>query len=154
MAEDRLIIIKQGLGPDGGAGLATEIDRFRASSSASATALSAHTILTSAGVAIVTVGTSNQIRMKLENAQFRNQEPQSTLTLELRDGAITGNRLLGPFDVPPGQMVRFDAKEVFGRGATSSFLLQVLSGTVGANPVSNGAIAVIGFTVERLDQPE
>lgn len=137
-----------------GDGLGTPYDLFRASSSATGQAQSAHTILTSAGVSLVAVGASNQVRLKMLNLQLRNNQNQ-WLTVEIRDGLITGLRLFGPVTINPGSDLKFGPDDLMGRGATSAIIMQIVSGAVtGVTMVSGGVIATVGFVPERLDYHE
>lgn len=127
-----------------------EIDNIRAVSNFSATALSAHTILTSATIQIAAVGASNQVKLHMENMQIANEE-FTWLTVEVRDGGFTGRRLFGPWTIQAGQQVNFSKDDLRGRAALSSIEAVILSSPRNP-PVSNaGVIFNVGVTVERLD---
>mgnify|MGYP001561409123 CR=1 FL=1 len=138
---------------DGGKTLQTPIDTLRATSNASAIALSAHTLLTSATITVLSSIASNIVRVHLRNIQMRNNEQSAWLRIEWRDGGFTGRRLFGPITLQPDTEVFFNAKDLEGRAALSSIDLVILSSNA-SPPVSNGITANVGFLVERLDYNE
>lgn len=121
------------------------INVFRASSSATGVAESGATGAASGSLSLVDVPSSNLEMLRLINAEWHNRE-DNWVTVELRDGSVSGPRLAGPITINAQSRFVVKPDELLGRGALSGIDAVVISGNV-----SQGVVATVAWASEPLD---
>lgn len=119
---------------------------FDAAQFANGTFLSGH--LTS-GLSLVSV--ASPVKLRLLNISMFNKDV-GFVSLEFRDGSVTGNLVSGPFKVLGDSEKRISYDECLGQYFTSGIHICHTSGfSHSATPVSNGIVVGVSFLKDVLE---